>query len=862
MKNFIKFLKTDIKIINSYFLLAVIFIILISIGYSSYALFSFTKTSSNVIEGKVGKINYTTNFTYTGECTTYIAKSDGYYNLEVWGAQGGNYNTTYVGGLGGYSKGIVHLTKGTTLYVCVGGQPQTVTTTKTAVPGGFNGGGNGFNRDYSSTYTYGQAGGGATDIRIGQNSLYARVIVAGGGSGSNNRTSGYAGGGTSGVTGQSGYAGTQTSAGTGGSFGQGGSASTSGNNYKYGASGGGGGFYGGGAGTSYSDSTNYDKYSGGGSGYVYTSSTASSYPSGCLLNSNYYLASASTTQGINTGNGKATITYIGKELDFIDKSGANAPVLASNMIPVYYDETNEVWKKANTSNLDKNNPWYSYNSSGEYKGMWANAVTVTSTNRTTYLNASPGTVIPMDDINTMWVWIPRFNAVTPSNYNGGTKEKPNAIDVTFVKQNETAIDAFTFGNKELSGFWYAKFETSHTTLTATAGTTDNNLGCTTTTCSNANGIIIKPNVQSLSRNNISNFFYASRSMEQSGNSFGFVSSEVDTHMSKNNEWGAVAYLTQSIYGRCISSTTCSEVYINNSLRYYTGRSGDIPSALSTSTGIYEYNQNKVESTIVEGTGTTVTPTITNDTTYPWTNNSGVYSSGNSAQYETTSTLTYTFTLIDKGVVSFDYSVSSEERYDRLKYRISKDSTIVVDTTGISGTSRGMTESLLEYENKVHVLEKGTYTLVFLYSKDDGGDGGLDKGYVKNVKVLNGAQTIDKVLPGGQNASTTGTIYGIYDMAGGLDEYVMGVYNKTISYSGFSSLPDTKYYNNYTESSYTGHALTETKNWYSDGAVFVNSSNPWFYRGGMFNNSMAAGVFKIYNSSGIYADMSSRFVITN
>ena len=367
MKNFINFLKTDVKLINSYFLLAVISIILISIGYSSYALFSYGKTSNNVIEGKVGKINYTTNFSYTGSCTTYTAKSTGYYNLEVWGAQGGNYNTTYVGGLGGYSKGIVHLEKGTTLYVCVGGQPQTVTTTKTAVPGGFNGGGNGFNRDYSSTYTYGQAGGGATDIRIGQNNLYARVIVAGGGSGSNNRTSGYAGGGTSGVTGQSGYAGTQTSAGTGGSFGQGGSASTSGNNYKYGASGGGGGFYGGGAGTSYSDSTNYDKYSGGGSGYVYTSTTASSYPSGCLLNNTYYLTASSTTEGINTGNGKATITYIGKELKTVDTSGANKPVLASNMIPVYYDETSEVWKKADVSNVDTNNPWYSYNSTGEYK---------------------------------------------------------------------------------------------------------------------------------------------------------------------------------------------------------------------------------------------------------------------------------------------------------------------------------------------------------------------------------------------------------------------------------------------------------------------------------------------------------------
>ena len=735
MKKVISFFKTDVKIINSYFLFAVIFIILISIGYSSYALFSFTKTSSNVIEGKVGKINYTTNFSYTGECTTYIAKSDGYYNLEVWGAQGGNYNTTYVGGLGGYSKGIVHLTKGTTLYVCVGGQPQTVTTASVAVPGGFNGGGNGFNRAYSGTYTYGQAGGGATDIRIGQNSLYARVIVAGGGSGSNNRISGYAGGGLSGVTGQSGYAGTQTSAGTGGSFGQGGSASTSGSNYRYGASGGGGGFYGGGATTSYSDSTNYDKYTGGGSGYVYTSSTASSYPTGCLLNSTYYLTASSTTQGTNTGHGKATITYIGKELDFIDKSGANEPVLASNMIPVYYDETNEVWKKANTSNLDKNNPWYSYNKAGEYKGMWANAVTVKDTNRQTYLNAEPGTTISMDDITTMWVWIPRFNAVTPSNYNGGTKDNPGAINVTFVKANETAIDAFTFGNKNLSGFWYAKFETSHTTLTAS--TTDNNLGCSNESCSNANGIIIKPNVISLRYNNISNFFYASRSMEQSGNSFGFVKDEVDTHMSKNNEWGAVAYLTQSIYGRCTNSTTCSEVYINNSREFYTGRSGG-----------------SAGKTPINGTYTDQTST-------------------------------------------YNYNTYGFYTYD---------------------------DYLLNYNTNT----KG-----------------------------------NKVKGKGTGASTTGTIYGIYDMSGGTFEYVMGVYNRTINKSGFSSFPDTKYYNNYTGTTYTGHALTETSRWYSDIASFVESEFSWVGRGGDSTDSISAGVFGYTGGFGAAADIvSNHFVITN
>ena len=137
----------------------------------------------------------------------------------------------------------------------------------------------------------------------------------------------------------------------------------------------------------------------------------------------------------------------------------------------------------------------------------------------------------MDDITTMWVWIPRFNAVTPSNYNGGTQAIPNAIDVTFVKPNETAIDAFTFGDKELSGFWYGKFEIGGTLASS----------CTNETC-NVSNIVVKPNVSSLRSQKVSSFFYAARSMEQTGNSFGFVSSEVDTHMSKNNEWGAVAYL--------------------------------------------------------------------------------------------------------------------------------------------------------------------------------------------------------------------------------------------------------------------------------------------------------------------------------
>ena len=419
---------------------------------------------------------------------------------------------------------------------------------------------------------------------------------------------------------------------------------------------------------------------------------------------------------IIVGHGTSTDPYV-LGINQKDTSGANTPVLASNMIPVYYDDSKNVWKCADKDNKDSLTRWYNY----DYK-MWANAVTINysdSSIKNRYFNSDgtlkikPGEEVLMADITTMWVWIPRFNAVTPSNYNGGTQAKPNAIDVTFVKQNETALYAFTFGNKELSGFWYGKFETSHTTLASSS--TKNNLGCTNETCSNANGIIIKPNETSLRYNNVSNFFFASRSMEQPNNSFGFISSEVDTHMSKNNEWGAVAYLTHSIYGRCTSSTTCTEVGINNNGSYKTGYGAPAGSNTSVTNGAY-------------------------------------------------------------------------------------------------------------------------YTSL------------------------------------GKDASTTGNIYGIYDMSGGAGEFVMGVYNKKPDASGFNILPDEKYYNNYTGTSYTGHALTETKNWYSDYADFVGSAFPWFVRGGVYYNSSSAGVFgfsrdignsNFLNSSGdSLSDNSSRIVISN
>lgn len=268
--------------------------------------------SNNALQGPVDLSHIKTgdilNFDYTGAVQA-IALPKGIYKLECWGAQGGYRSSSSYGGAGGYSIGTLSLSSKTTLYIYVGGSGNSVTSANSSghYPGGFNGGG------YRNTY---KGGGGATDIRIGTDSLYSRVIVAGGGGsdGSSSQSGGYAGG-TSGARGSFGY----------GSYGYGGNqtatysslnaiASQGTNNNSsdcaagfgfggfgcYSSSGyggaGGGGWYGG-QGTYPDGSGDDDGGGGGGSGYVYTSSTAKNYPQGCLLNSSYYLTDAQTIAG-------------------------------------------------------------------------------------------------------------------------------------------------------------------------------------------------------------------------------------------------------------------------------------------------------------------------------------------------------------------------------------------------------------------------------------------------------------------------------------------------------------------------------------------------------------------------------------
>ena len=258
------------------------------------------------------------------------------------------------------------------------------------------------------------------------------------------------------------------------------------------------------------------------------------------------------------------------------------------------------------------NQWYDYNLK-----KWANAVLVTSTNRSTYQSASAGTEITDSDILAFYVWIPRYKykvwniskqagAESTYAYNAysegidikweNSKASTGTINCTYNYNVDTANGgvnlstttaetctgnngdyythpAFTFGTDELRGFWISKFEISSSNPTATNGG------------GNVTNLTVRslPNVNSWRSITVRNISTVIQNMQTSSNIYGLSTSRTntDSHMLTNFEWGAVAYLTNSKYGRCTDGS-CTQVTINNCSNYVTGIGGDTVSASNSS----------------------------------------------------------------------------------------------------------------------------------------------------------------------------------------------------------------------------------------------------------------------------------------
>ena len=449
-------------------------------------------------------------------------------------------------------------------------------------------------------------------------------------------------------------------------------------------------------------------------------------------------------------------------------SGTVAVDIDDSMIPVVYTGTTSTpggkWTSVSIADI-KADPtkWFDYtgastNGDGPH---WANAVTVK--NPENYRES--GIDIPQYQIKGYWVYIPRYayrvqrrdasknSAVSDQNfdivfetkndpvkqpiecntgdyqtcvknqYGASALNYPNTTSQDDQLNNQTAWathPAFTWGSEELNGFWIGKFETTGSIKDPT----------------------VLPNQYHKANEYIGVFYDIAKSIGQPdpnntyGNGTATTSNAhnlaiLSSHMLKNSEWGAVAYLASSEYGAGMT-----------------------------------YGQSNVQ---ING--------------------------------------------------SSDDSTGSDDGDG-------KDSASI---TGCGPSSNGST---------------GTYSC----------SGRTSYQYQSDI---------------GQLASTTNNEYGVYDMAGGAWEYVMGNYaGDDLSQSGGDTTymktavkpPYVDLYNitsnnnctwNTNGSGCGGHALFETAGWSGDYSYFVDSSYPWFIRGGYWNYGTSAGVFYSSGTNGSY-----------
>ena len=236
----------------------------------------------------------------------------------------------------------------------------------------------------------------------------------------------------------------------------------------------------------------------------------------------------------------------------------------------------------------------------------------------------------------MWVWIPRF--AYKITYNSTNKSQGGKIDIVFLKDTTNfdkngedvtlptykdengIIGAYTvhpafrdgtsnqFSNgewdREIEGFWVSKFEAGYaggnnnankvsTGITYGYNNSSSNFyGNITPNVTPMYYPVFMPKTYSYSDIIISDMYRLCKTLSKEGNPYKLSTNNVDSHMMKNSEWGAIAYLTQSKYGRGTEEVTINNVNLNNQIprvNAVTGMAGETVSAAQNITTIEKIN---------------------------------------------------------------------------------------------------------------------------------------------------------------------------------------------------------------------------------------------------------------------------------
>ena len=247
------------------------------------------------------------------------------------------------------------------------------------------------------------------------------------------------------------------------------------------------------------------------------------------------------------------------------------PVLTDNLIPVKIDNDGTVRR---ASLYDE---WYNYENK-----IWANAIVLEDKTK----EVKVGEIIPENDIQSYFVWIPKYSYQlwNLEKYEGISNQESGKIhtilirfgteNTTDTKEGECTTPTSGNGNCKVydymthpaflsfdsTGVWVGKFESSYKRATSTETAQVNS--------SDSTKLQIKPDVYSWRNITLGNAFKVS---------YDYLRSD-ESHLMKNTEWGAVAYLQHSKYGSMTS------IRMNNNNAYKTGYASVAEPTLGFNTG--------------------------------------------------------------------------------------------------------------------------------------------------------------------------------------------------------------------------------------------------------------------------------------
>ena len=315
-----------------------------------------------------------------------------------------------------------------------------------------------------------------------------------------------------------------------------------------------------------------------------------------------YESDGKTIKGIKTTAGyeiPITELYTNKENWPTFTTVANEPDIkgfnVQNSYFVTWNTESSPYLISDETRLDDVPPsdWYDYTAS---VNKWANIKTTGGGN------------------DCYWVWIPRYAYQVPTRsstastiqikFLEGKTNKPIGETTEITNTTPTpgswvVHPAFTNagngGFGELSGIWVAKYEASSSSSIVVENPSEDQLANFGNSGSNLK-VRVKPNVTSWRAISVGSIFTVCQDITKSGNSLEGTTN-IDSHMMKNTEWGAVAYLSRSQYGK--NSAVYNNPYWNNKdyngTIYYSPITGLCGNAQSYSTtkyndsNVYKYN---------------------------------------------------------------------------------------------------------------------------------------------------------------------------------------------------------------------------------------------------------------------------------